>query len=145
MDPDKVRICNCTDCQQLSDTTFRVMRPCSESYFQLKTGEPKIYVKTAESGRRRKQAVCWDCGPLIYAIFDESKGARVLGLRAGVLAQSRALIPRRQFWYRSVHPFRPPPPGIAEGGTARQWFGLDYYGGVRDFLVLPDGDRKWTC
>lgn len=93
IDPDKVRICHCTDCQQLSGTAFRVMVPCSESDFRLKTGEPKIYVKTAESGRRRQQAFCGDCGSPIYATSDEPKGARSLGLRVGVLAQRRELTP----------------------------------------------------
>ena len=118
IDPDKVRICHCTDCQQLSGTAFRVMVPCSESDFRLKTGEPKIYVKTAESGRRRQQAFCGDCGSPIYATSDEPKGTRSLGLRVGVLAQRRELKPRRQFWFRSVLPWLPPLPGIADDGTA---------------------------
>ncbi|WP_363311428.1 GFA family protein [uncultured Devosia sp.] len=40
--PEKVRICHCTDCQQLSGAAFRVMAPCSEGDFRLKTDEPKI-------------------------------------------------------------------------------------------------------
>lgn len=118
IDPEKVRICHCIDCQQLSGTAFRVMVPCSESDFRLKTGEPKIYVKTAESGRCRQQAFCGDCGSPIYATSDEPKGTRRLGLRVGVLAQRRELIPKRQFWFRSVLPWLPPLPSIAEDGTA---------------------------
>lgn len=118
IDPEKVRICHCTDCQQLSGTAFRVMVPCSESDFHLKTGEPKIYVKTAESGKRRQQAFCGNCGSPIYATADEPKGARSLGLRVGVLAQRRELGPRRQFWFRSILPWLPALPGIAEDGTA---------------------------
>lgn len=91
IDPEKVRICHCTDCQQLSGTAFRVMVPCSESDFHLRTGEPKIYVKMAESGRRRQQAFCGNCGSPIYATSDEPKGARSLGLRIGVLAQDGSL------------------------------------------------------
>lgn len=118
IDPDKVRICHCIDCQQLSGTAFRVMVPCSENEFHLKTGALKIYVKTAESGRRRQQAFCGDCGSPIYATSDESPGSRSLGLRVGVLAQRRELPPMRQFWYRSVLPWLPALPGIAEEGTA---------------------------
>jgi hypothetical protein len=118
IDPDKVRICHCTDCQQLSGTVFRVMVPCPENEFHLKTGTPKIYVKTAESGRRRQQAFCGDCGSPIYATSDESAGVRSLGLRVGVLAQGRDLRPKRQFWFRSALPWSPSLPGIAEDGTA---------------------------
>lgn len=118
IDPDRVRICHCTDCQQLSGTAFRVMVPCDEDKFRLKTGEPRIYVKTAESGRQRQQAFCGDCGSPIYATSDEPAGSRSLGLRVGVLAERRELTPRRQFWYRSVLPWLPSIPGIPQDGTA---------------------------
>jgi hypothetical protein len=118
IDPDKVRVCHCTDCQQLSGTAFRVMVPCPESDFRLKTGSPKVYVKTAESGRRRQQAFCGDCGSPLYATSDEPTGTRSLGLRIGTLAQRRDLPPKRQFWFISVLPWLPPLPGITEDGTA---------------------------
>jgi hypothetical protein len=65
---------HCTDCQKLSGTAFRVMVPCPESQFHLHKGEPKIYIKTAESGRRRQQAFCANCGSPIYAASDELAG-----------------------------------------------------------------------
>jgi hypothetical protein len=117
IDPDKVRICHCTDCQKLSGTAFRVMVPCAETEFHLISGEPKIYVKTAESGRARQQAFCSICGSPIYATSDEPAGSRSLGLRVGVLDQRRELMPKRQFWYRSVLPWLPPFRGIPEDGT----------------------------
>jgi hypothetical protein len=118
IDPERVRVCHCTDCQQLSGTAFRVMVPCIESQFHLLTGEPKVYIKTAESGRRRQQAFCSHCGSPIYATSDEAAGSRSLGLRVGILAQRRELTPKRQFWYRSVLPWLPALPGITEDGTA---------------------------
>lgn len=118
IDPDRVRICHCTDCQQLSGTAFRVMVPCPEERFHLTKGDPKIYIKTAESGRKRQQAFCGNCGSPLYATSDEAPGSRSLGIRIGVLAQRRELAPRRQFWFRSVLPWLPPLPGIAADGTA---------------------------
>ena len=118
IDPDKVRICHCTDCQQLSGTAFRVTVPCPESDLFLKTGSPKTYVKTAASGRRRQQAFCGDCGSPIYATSDEPAGGRSLGLRIGTLAQRRDLSPKKQFWFKSVLPWLPTLPDIAEDGTA---------------------------
>ncbi|WP_127074227.1 GFA family protein [Pelagibacterium lentulum] len=117
INPDEVRVCHCTDCQQLSGTAFRVTAPCQESLFLLLTGEPKIYVKVAESGRKRQQAFCADCGSPIYATSDEPPGSRRFGLRLGTLAQRRELTPKRQFWYRSVLPWLPSFPWIAENGT----------------------------
>jgi hypothetical protein len=120
IDPERVRICHCTDCQQLSGTAFRVMVPCDESLFRLLTGTPRIYVKLAQSGRRRQQAFCADCGSPLYATSDEAPGTRSLGLRVGVLAQRRDLTPKRQFWFRSALPWLPVLPGITADGTAYQ-------------------------
>ncbi len=117
IDPERVRICHCTDCQQLSGTAFRVNVPCPENKFHLRKGEPRIYVKTAESGRRRQQAFCAECGSPFYATTDEPAGARSLGLRVGVLAQRRELVPKRQFWCDSALPWLPTLPGTEADGN----------------------------
>ncbi len=52
VDPKKVSLCNCTDCQMLSGSAFRLSVPAPAEKFRLLTGAPKTYVKTADSGRR---------------------------------------------------------------------------------------------
>ena len=37
------------------------------AHFVLRSGTPKSYVKTAESGNKRRHAFCGDCGTPIYA------------------------------------------------------------------------------
>ena len=111
IDPERVRICHCTDCQRLSGTAFRLTAPCAESDFHLVRGEPRIYIKTADSGRRRQQAFCGSCGSPLYATSDEPAGGRTIGLRVGVLDQRASLTPKRQFFFRSVLPWLPPLPG----------------------------------
>ena len=113
IDPERVRICHCTDCQKLSGTAFRVVVPCAERDFRLLRGTPRIYVKVADSGTRRQQAFCGDCGSPLYATSDEPRGDRKLGLRVGVLAQSASLPPGRQYFFRSVLPWLPALPGEA--------------------------------
>ncbi len=117
IDPQKVRICHCADCQQLSGTAFRVMVPCAESEFHLVSGNPKIYIKVAESGRRRQQAFCGNCGSPIYATSDEPPGGRTLGIRVGVLRQRNELVPTRQYWFRSAVPWLPAMPNVVVHGT----------------------------
>jgi hypothetical protein len=118
IDAARVRICHCTDCQKLSGTAFRVTAPCRETDFHLLRGEPKIYIKVADSGRRRQQAFCGNCGSPLYATSDEPAGNRTLGLRVGALDQRKELIPRRQFFFHSVLPWLPTLPGtVAEGDT----------------------------
>ncbi|HEY4115326.1 MAG TPA: GFA family protein [Rhizomicrobium sp.] len=55
-------ICHCTDCQTFSGSPFRASVPAEAGDFHLLRGEPKTYVKTADSGNKRAQAFCGDCG-----------------------------------------------------------------------------------
>jgi hypothetical protein len=100
IDPAKVVICHCTDCQTLSGSAFRTVVPTNEGTFRLMCGVPKVYVKTGESGNRREQTFCPDCGTPIYSATVGS-GAQVVGLRVGTLRQRDQLMPRDQFWFRS--------------------------------------------
>jgi hypothetical protein len=47
VDPARVRICHCTDCQNLTGTAFRTTVPSLLGTFVLRSGTPKIYIKTA--------------------------------------------------------------------------------------------------
>ena len=67
IDPAGVRLCHCTDCQTLSGSAFRVTVSAADGSFVLLSGEPTIYIKTAESGAKRAHAFCEDCGTPIYA------------------------------------------------------------------------------
>jgi len=99
IDPDKVGICHCTDCQTLSGTAFRVSVAATKDAFHL-NGEPKIYVKTAESGAKRAQAFCPECGTPIYSAAAENP--QEFGLRIGTIRQRAELRPAKQIWCRSA-------------------------------------------
>ena len=86
VDPDKVVICHCTDCQTLSGSAFRTVVPTNEGTFKLLSGEPKVYVKTGESGNKREQTFCPDCGSPIYS-GPVGEAAKVVGLRVGTIRQ----------------------------------------------------------
>lgn len=100
VDPDTVGICHCTDCQTLTGSAFRVVVPARKDGFTLLTGQPKIYVKTAESGNKRAQAFCPECGTPIYATAVSDP--QVFGLRVGTARQRAELQPKRQIWCRSA-------------------------------------------
>ena len=67
VDPAKVIICHCTDCQTLSGSAFRTVVPTTEGTFKVIAGTPKAYIKTGESGNQREQTFCPDCGSPIYS------------------------------------------------------------------------------
>lgn len=100
IDPDEVGVCHCTDCQTLTGTAFSVYVPAPVEGFRLLGAQPKIYVKTAESGNKRAQAFCPECGTRIYAAA--AVDPKVFNLRVGTLLQRAALPPRRQLWCRSA-------------------------------------------
>ena len=60
IDPSRVMVCHCTDCQTLSGSAFRVAVAAPIDTFVLH-GNPKTYVKVAESGNRRAQVFCPNC------------------------------------------------------------------------------------
>lgn len=106
IDPQKVRICHCSDCQTMSGSAFRTVTPCAEADFTLLTGTPKVYLKTAESGNIRQQGFCGDCGTALYATSaPDDPAPRIIGLRIGAIRQRDQLIPNLQYWARSAVPW----------------------------------------
>jgi len=104
IDPAAVRVCHCTDCQKLTGTAFRTNVGSLPGSFVLKSGTPKTYVKTADSGNQRVHAFCPDCGTPIYATSPDPN-PRSYGLRVGALDQRTELRPARQGWCRSALPW----------------------------------------
>lgn len=101
IDPEKVEICHCADCQTLSGSAFRVVVPTPDENFTLLRGAPKTYERVAESGNRRLQAFCPDCGTPLYST-SANPGARNTTLRVGAIRQRDQLPPKIQYWVRSA-------------------------------------------
>jgi hypothetical protein len=100
VDPDKVGLCHCTDCQTLSGTAYRTSVPANRETFHMAGGQPKMYVKTAESGAKRAQAFCPECGKPIYAAA--ATDPQVFNIRVGTVRQRDELKPKSQGWCRSA-------------------------------------------
>ena len=113
VDPADVVICHCTDCQTLSGAAFRAVVPTRPGTFKLLSGTPKVYVKTADSGNRRQQTFCPECGSPTYSAPADG-GIKVVVLRVGTLRQRSQLIPRDQYWFRSSQPWLPTLPSIGK-------------------------------
>jgi hypothetical protein len=118
IEPEHVVICHCTDCQTLSGSAFRVVARTREGTFRLTAGAPRIYVKTGESGTRRQQSFCPDCGSPIYSTGVGEGQQKVHSIRVGTIRQRAELIPKAQVWHRS----------------AQQWVG--------DIAPLPASEKQ---
>ena len=101
IDPEKVLICHCTDCQTLSGSAFRTVALTAPEDFKLLTGTLKTYVKTAQSGTKRAQTFCPDCGTPIYS-GPTGTAPGPLGIRLGTTRQRADLMPRAQTWVGSA-------------------------------------------
>ena len=103
VDPKRVLVCHCADCQTFSGAPFRAVLPTPVENVEMK-GLAKHYIKVAESGNRRVQAFCPNCGTQLYAT--EGEGApKVLNLRLGCIDQREELPPTAQIWGESAMPW----------------------------------------
>ena len=101
LDLDRVGICHCTDCQQLSASAFRTIAVVEGETFKLLRGRPREYVKIGDSGNRRIQAFCQNCGSGLYAT-DVSDGPKKYNIRVGTVRQRDQLIPKFECWHASA-------------------------------------------
>jgi len=104
IDPTKVILCHCKDCQIMSGAANRGIVIAIDGSFKM-TGEIKDYIKTsADSGNLRTQAFCPNCGTHIYS---SSVGAvpqnatRIYNIRLGTISQCNELKPNAEIWCNS--------------------------------------------
>jgi hypothetical protein len=101
-DPATALICHCTDCQELTGSAYRAVVMAKN--LNILSGTPKVWIKTAESGRQRAHAFCADCGSPIYSGATDGS-LETVSLRIGTLDQRRDLEPQKQIWAQSSLPW----------------------------------------
>lgn len=101
VDPERVYVCHCTDCQSISGSPFRWATNVPKGDFRLLSGSPKTYVKWAESGDENHQVFCPDCASPIYSTSNRDDW-KSLNVRVGPLRQRAELQPKLQLWHRSA-------------------------------------------
>lgn len=102
IDPARVMVCHCTDCQVMSGGPFRTVVATPIDKFSMK-GKPSRYVKVAASGNRRVQAFCPECGTPIFASAPENPTSVMI--RLGCVKQRAELRPAVQIWQHSSLPW----------------------------------------
>jgi hypothetical protein len=100
--PSRVFVCHCTDCQVLTGSAFRVVVPVVSGSLQVQ-GTAKGYARTADSGAVRWQCFCPECGTPLYAGTPDGTGLTTL--RVGLLHERGQLSPTAQLWRRSALPW----------------------------------------
>jgi hypothetical protein len=111
-DPANASICHCTDCQQLTGAAFRTSIRADLGTFKILTGAPKTYVKTGDSGGKRAQGFCANCGSPIYATAAEGSEPKSYNIRLGTVRERDRFVPTTQIWCRSEQKWLPGLGGI---------------------------------
>ena len=102
VDPSRVFVCHCSDCQVLTGSAYRVVVPALAGSCEL-TGPVTEYARRADSGAVRLQVFCPSCGTPVLAKSADGQGLATL--RVGVLDQRAELLPVAQLWQRSALPW----------------------------------------
>jgi hypothetical protein len=102
VDPSRVMVCHCTDCQVLSGAPFRAVVAAPFESLSVK-GQTKSYVKVAQSGNRRAQVFCPECGTPLWATAPENPTSVMV--RLGCVKQRFQLKPAVQIWEQSAVPW----------------------------------------
>jgi len=104
VDPRRVALCHCTDCQINSGSAMGWVVAVVNDQFEVKRGHLKTFVKVAESGRRRALGFCPECGTRIVSMPVEGEQG-IISLRAGSVRQRAELHPHAHLWARSAQPW----------------------------------------
>lgn len=103
IDPARVVVCHCTDCQVMSGAPLRAIVSTPVEQFSVLRGSPRQYVKVAQSGNRRAQVFCPDCGTALWGSAAENPTAIII--RLGCVDQRAQLRPGLQIWRQSAQPW----------------------------------------
>lgn len=102
VDPATATVCHCHDCQKFSGSGWRATVRTKAEDLKV-TGEPRIYVKTAESGTKRSQAFCEACGSALFAFTPPDPA--IISIRLGGVDQRADLPPQLQIWCEAALPW----------------------------------------
>ncbi|MEL0137386.1 MAG: GFA family protein [Halieaceae bacterium] len=100
VDPNRVGVCHCTDCQTVGGSAFQFTTRVARDQFKLQSGELTVYEKIAESGNPRAMSFCGRCATMIHT--SNTDGTGLLSLRLGGCRQKHELTPQFQIWCRSA-------------------------------------------
>ena len=102
IDPRRVILCHCADCQTISGAPYRANVPVLDENFTLH-GTPTLYRKRGGSGAEIDLAFCGTCGTALFS--RRAEGAVSVNLRLGSVRQRADLPPSAQGFCGSGMPW----------------------------------------
>jgi hypothetical protein len=94
-------VCHCR-CQRQSSSGFGMSMPVPRDGSQIIQGEPKLWHRTAASGRVVACAFCKSCGTRIY--HAPERNPAIVIIKPGTLDDSSDLVPVGHVWVSRAQP-----------------------------------------
>ena len=91
-EPGFALLCHCRDCQRQSGSAFAAGWRVPAAGFRVTQGEPKLYVRAADSGNQITRAFCPDCGTML--VLRVSERPDLVAIRVGTLDDPSGVPPR---------------------------------------------------
>lgn len=92
--------CHCTDCQRQSSSSFGLSMPVAREGFHVDAGEPRLWQRTAESGRVVACASCPACGTRLF--HAPQRNPAIVNVKPGSLDDTHWLAPVAHLWLGSA-------------------------------------------
>ena len=96
-------LCHCRDCQRQSGSAYAAAVRVAAVSFRVTQGEPKVYVKTADSGNEVSRAFCPECGCMLF--LRVSARPDLVGIRVGTLDDPSWFRPEADIFVDSAQPW----------------------------------------
>lgn len=121
--PRTAYVCHCTECRRQTGSAFGMSMPVARAGFALTHGAPKVWQRTAASGRQVDCAFCPACGTRLFHL--PRRDDAVVNVKPGTLDDSSWLRPVGHLWTASALPWVVIPTNV-----------LSYPGQPPDFAAL---------
>jgi hypothetical protein len=99
--PLRVGMCHCVDCQRRTGSVFGIQAWFPRESVAFLAGTPKVYVRTADSGRTIQFHFCSDCGTTVWWEAEQRPG--LIGIAAGTFADATLPAPGFSSYERHRH------------------------------------------
>jgi hypothetical protein len=95
-EPLTVYACHCNACKKQSGSAFGMAIVAAADSVEMLAGTPKVYVKTAQSGRSAECDFCPECGNRLFHRLGPD--APIVLVKTGVLDDAKGLAPVVHLW-----------------------------------------------
>ncbi len=108
-EPERVRLCNCTECQRRTGSAYGVNAYFSRTHVKIE-GRSKPFRRSSDAGRWVETHFCPECGSTVYWHLEQMSD--IIGVAAGAFTDPTFPAPKGANWTENKYHWVPLPNGI---------------------------------